>query len=35
MILFTITCFSTIIFYEENQKNDYVLVQDAKPVHRK
>ena len=33
MILFTITCFSTIIFCNRKPKNDYVLVQDAKPVH--
>lgn len=32
MILFTITCFTTIMCCNKKDKNDYVLVHDAKPV---
>lgn len=32
LILFSISCFSTIIYCMKKQKNEYVLIQDANPV---
>tara|TARA_B100000902_G_scaffold399984_1_gene474238 strand:- start:1264 stop:1512 length:249 start_codon:yes stop_codon:yes gene_type:complete len=33
MILFTLSCVCTLVCSYKKPKNDYVLIQDAKPVH--